>query len=240
MPKLSRVLSSAVEKLLFHPMIITGAERIAESYSMLSVQGEFLLETKWIPGQAIEVYLGSLTKRAYTPMKLDPKTGSASFLIYLHGGGPGSAWAANVKAGDTCHALRPKNSLDFTTLSGPALFFGDETSIAAARALRHCRENSANDRYVLEVSSPPQAEIVLKELGVGNTSLVQRTEDGSHLVEALSILANHAATTPSPQWILTGQARSIQRMQRGLKDAHLNISPSKVKAYWSPGKTGMD
>ena len=39
MPTLSRILSSAVEKLLFHPASITGVEAVGESFRLITMQG---------------------------------------------------------------------------------------------------------------------------------------------------------------------------------------------------------
>ena len=240
MPTLSRLLSSAVEKLLFHPVTITGVETMGESFRLLTMQGVGFQGVKWIPGQAVQIFLGNLTKRAYTPMNLDSDAGSASFLFYLHGKGPGSEWAASARTGNICQVMRPKNSLDFTSFSAPALFFGDETSLAAAQALHRCRSEIAPARYVFELNSPAQAEEILQKFGVSQARLVQKCEDGSHLADVISQMAEQAAQMQSPQWVFTGQARSIQSVQKGLKQAGISFLRSKVKAYWSPGKTGLD
>jgi len=52
MPTLSRILSSAVEKLMFHPVTITGVEAVGESFRLLSMQGVGFQGVKWIPGVA--------------------------------------------------------------------------------------------------------------------------------------------------------------------------------------------
>jgi ferric-chelate reductase (NADPH) len=75
---------------------------------------------------------------------------------------------------------------------------------------------------------------------VTHASLVQKREDASHIAEVISQMAEQAARIQSPQWIFTGQARSIQRIQNGLKEAGISLLGSKVKAYRSPGKTGFD
>jgi NADPH-dependent ferric siderophore reductase len=240
MPTLSRILSSAVEKLIFRPATITGVEAVGENFRLLSMQGVGFQDVKWIPGQAIQIYLGNLTKRAYTPMGLDADAGSASFLFYLHGKGPGSEWASSAKTGNSCQVMRPKNSIDFTSVKEPVLFFGDETSFAAAQALHECSRQTVTSRYVFEVNAPAEAEVILRRLGVPHASLVQKREDGSHLADVISKMAEQAARIPSPQWIFTGQARSIQRIQKGLKQAGISFLGSKAKAYWSPGKTGLD
>ena len=101
MSTLSNLLSSAVEKLLFHPVTITHAETIDGHFRRVRLQGEVFRGVKWVPGQAVQFYLGNLTKRAYTPMEMEADAGSAEFLFYIHGGGPGSAWAESLKKGLT-------------------------------------------------------------------------------------------------------------------------------------------
>jgi NADPH-dependent ferric siderophore reductase len=255
MSALSNVLSSAVEKLLFHPVTITHAETIGERFRRVRLQGPVFKGVKWIPGQAVQFYLGNLTKRAYTPMEMEPATGSADFLFYMHGGGPGSAWAGSLKTGDGCNVMRPKNSLDFTNFEGQAIFFGDETSMAAAYSLQSCKRAEARPRYVFEVTSAAEAKSVGDNLGLEDVTLCQRTRDGEHLEEVVRKLAQGASrdseesgdsdkigssATRFSQWIFTGQARSIQRVQKGLRELGVEVRRSKVRAYWSPGKTGMD
>ncbi|WP_158820230.1 siderophore-interacting protein [Granulicella sp. S156] len=238
MSGLSSFLSSAIEKFLFHPMMVTESEVIGSRFRLIRMQGEKFKGVRWTPGQAVQIYLGNLTKRAYTPMDLDPEAGSARFLFYLHGGGPGSAWAATLKTGDICQVMRPKDSLDFTAFKEPVLFFGDETSLAAAQAFHRCTKNAL--RFLLEVTSPPEVEIATAKLGLENIALFEKTHDGSHLEKIVTRLVEDASTLGSPQWVFTGQARSIQSIRKRLRAAGIEPSNSKVRAYWSPGKTGMD
>jgi ferric-chelate reductase (NADPH) len=240
MRSLSEIVSNTVERLLFRPVTITSVEGVGERFRMLSMKGEGFKGVKWVPGQAIQIFLGNLTKRAYTPMDLDAVAGSACFLIYLHGNGPGSEWAECVKAGDMCQVMRPKDSINFQSITEPALFFGDETSLAAAQALHCCEGQLARSQFVLEVNSPAEVGVVLDKLGIINRSLIQKGEDGGHLARVVSKLAEQAGVMHSPQWVFTGQARSIQTIRKGLNQAGIALSKSKVRAYWSPGKTGMD
>ena len=59
MPILSRILSSAVGKLMFHPVTITGVEAVGESFRLLNMQGSGFESVKWIPGQAVQIFLGN-------------------------------------------------------------------------------------------------------------------------------------------------------------------------------------
>jgi len=124
MSTLSRKLSSAIERLLFHPVTITDVEVVGESFRLLRMQGAGFQAVKWIPGQKVQIFLGNFIQRAYTPMSLDSDAGTADFLVYLHGNGPGSEWAASARAGNVYQVMRPRDSIDFTSFIQPALSSG--------------------------------------------------------------------------------------------------------------------
>ena len=42
------------------------------------------------------------------------------------------------------------------------------------------------------------------------------------------------------RFVLTGQAQSIQRISRALKAAGVGSARILAKAYWAPGKAGLD
>lgn len=90
-------------------------------------------------------------------MDLDTNAGSACFLFYLHGDGPGMRWAASVKVGDSCHVMRPQDSLNRASVTGPVLFFGDETSFAAAQTLDRRQSSGGALLYVFKVKPCVQA-----------------------------------------------------------------------------------
>ena len=54
------------------------------------------------------------------------------------------------------------------------------------------------------------------------------------------MLEQHASAINSPEWFFTGQALSIQSIRKRLKADRIPLDRSVVKAYWSPGRTGMD
>jgi ferric-chelate reductase (NADPH) len=237
---MSSFLSTAIEKLLFHPVSVSAVERVGESFYLVSMQGEGLHGVTWIPGQTIQFMVGSLTKRAYTPMDVDAKAGSARFLLYRHGQGPGSAWAASLQEGDVCQLMRPKNSIDFTKEQGPAVFFGDETSFAAAQVLQQCQQERASGRLVFEVVSLTDARAVVSTLKLEQVTLLQKTNDGSHLEQAAQELNRFASVHNTPTWFFTGCAPSIQVVRKLLKADGVSLSRGAVKPYWSPGRKGID
>lgn len=236
---MNRLFSTAYEKLMvFHPARVIGLERLGDAFYLASLQGEALQGVTWVPGQTIQFLVADATKRAYTPMDMDPVAGTARFLFYRHGQGPGSTWAAALRSKDVCKLMRPKGSINFSQHEGPALFFGDETSFAAAHTLsRYGRKVPCH--FIFEVDSLEDAQVVLSRLELGQVTLISKQQDGSHLGQALKELLHYASCLPSPSWFFTGRGSSIQTLHKGLKSAGVSLSRAATKAYWTPGHAGM-
>lgn len=122
----------------------------------------------------------------------------------------------------------------------PVLFFGDETSLAAAQALHFCCKDALRIRFILEVTAPREVKIAAAKLGLEDVTLFEKDHTGTYLEKIVTRLVEDAFELGAPQWVFTGQARSIQSIRKRLRAAGIESSSSKVKAYWSPGKTGMD
>ncbi len=171
-------------------------------------------------------------------MVWDRSAGSVSFLFFLHGSGPGSEWAATLREGDQCQLTGPQDSLDLTGIKEPVLFFGDETSIAAAQALR-LAQHGPDDQYLFEVSSLIESEEVLRCLGFTNARLFQRSPDNAHLSEIESVLMNASSRLGLPQWIFTGKAQSIQVLRNRLRARLVFFHRPRIRAYWAEAKSGL-
>lgn len=117
------------------------------------------------------------------------------------------------------------------------VLFGDETSFGLAVALR---DGPLADGaiHVFEVSDVAAARPVLDVVGLGQATLIERITDDVHLGDAEAELLRFAAT--DARFVLTGKASSIQRVSRALKAADVISSRVKAKAYWAPGKVGLD
>src|SRR5690606_12971996 len=131
----------------------------------------------------------------------------------------------------------PRRSLDFSGLDGPVVLFGDEPSFALAMALRAGRQG-AQDICLFEVNDTPEARTVLDAIGLGDAHTIARTSGDAHLVEASSTLVRLAGN--NAHVFLTGRAPSIQQVVRSLKAAGIASSRIRSKAYWAPGKVGLD
>jgi ferric-chelate reductase (NADPH) len=216
----------------------------AERFRLITIEGEALKNIQWRPGQKIQLRLGGFKARTYTPLLWDRTEGVMQILTYLHyqmvATTPGTIWAGSVRVGDRCSLSAPRESLDLPALQRPAIFFGDETSIGLARALKATAGGFDGISFVLEASSPVESRKVLDTLNMPNISLVTRSRDDAHLSQVEALMSQSLEIDASQQFILTGKARSIQRLTQFLRSHQVPPSQISSRAYWAPGKTGLD
>ncbi len=178
-----------------------------------------------------------LSARTCTPMSWDADSGTTRLLTFAHGDGPGSRWANGLREGDSCQFFGPRRSLDLSGLHLPVVLFGDETSFGLAVAIRDTPQ-ADGAMHVFEVSDVSESWPVLEAIGLGQATLIERSADDAHLAAAEAEVLRFAAS--GAHFVLTGKASSIQRVSRALRAAGVASSRVKTKAYWAPGKVGLD
>jgi ferric-chelate reductase (NADPH) len=223
---------------LMRPARVAAVETLSPHFRLAELQGEALKDVAWTAGQKIQVSIGSgLSARTYTPISWDAGRGSTRILTFAHGEGPGSRWASGLREGDMCHFFGPRRSLDLSSLEAPVVLFGDETSFGLAAALGES-PHAHGIIPVFEVSDVAESQAVLEAIGLGQAVLIGRSADDAHLAAAEAEMLRFAAS--AAHFVLTGKASSIQRISRALKAAGVGSSRLRTKAYWAPGKTGLD
>ena len=222
---------------LMRPARVAGIELLSPRFRSITLEGDALKGVAWTVGQKIQVAMGSaLSARTYTPMLWDAEAGRTTLLAFAHGSGPGSRWASSLRDGDMCWFFGPRLSLDLSAVTSPAVLFGDETSFGLASALQQSRQADGTV-FVFEVSDADEAGAVLAAIGLRNATVIVRQADEVHLATVASELSRLA---PGAHFVLTGKASSIQRISRALKAAGVATSRMRAKAYWEPGKAGLD
>jgi NADPH-dependent ferric siderophore reductase len=236
-PKVPGRLGQAVIRLLMKRATVTASEQLAERFRLITLEGPALEGVGWAPGQKIQIAMGSaFTSRTYTPIEWNAATGRACILGYVHGEGPGSAWLRDVAPHDMCDIFGPRSSLDPARTAGPLAIFGDETSIGLAYALAQGRNGRVAGCF--EVADVRSCREVMAQLKLGDFALIGRDAHDAHLPEIEGRLAKLAATGAS--FVLTGKAGTIQRLRQELKRLAVPASRIATKAYWAPGKSGLD
>lgn len=217
---------------------VRAVTELSPHFRLVELEGEALRDVDWRPGQQIQIGVGSgLLNRTYTPMHWDRTSGRTQFVAFLHGEGPGCDWLRRVQPGQHCMLMGPRASLDLAGLPPQAALFGDETCVSLAASWRTLRGAGAV-QHVFEVSDAAESRSIIEALGIENVVLVERRADDSQLDIAEAELLELAAR--GTRFALAGRAPSIQRIKRALRTVGIGSSGAKAKAYWAPGKTGLD
>jgi ferric-chelate reductase (NADPH) len=232
--------SEAFSRLLFREATVTRVQELSANFRRIELSGQALRGLACNAGDKVQVLLSRVGSRTYTPFAYNRERGAFELLLYAHGQGPGAEWSRRVALGDRLRLLGPRSSLSLTSLTGPVVLFGDETSFAVARALRDVRGPSSALDFVFEVSHRGESEVVLDELGIGERHLVEKGEAETHLAAVEAELGAALGRSTGAQLILTGKAQSIQALRRALRLRPVAPGRQKTKAYWSVGKRGLD
>lgn len=110
---LPQFVTSTVTRMLFRSAVVSEVLPLSGHFRLIQLEGDELKEVAWTPGQKIQVHLGNLVCRTYTPIEWNSAEGRTQFVAFLHGNGPGSEWASSVRQGATCQFIGPRSSLDF-------------------------------------------------------------------------------------------------------------------------------
>lgn len=231
-------LNKALLRLVMKPVRVTAIDDPAEGFRLITLEGAAFRDGAWTPGQKLQIAMGSaFANRTYTPIEWDAAAGRTRILGFAHGDGPGSAWVRGLVVGAACDVLGPRRSLDVSGIAGPIAVYGDETSIGLGHALtRHDPTRRVTCRF--EVGDVDACRRVVAGLGLEDAQLFGRADGDGHLAAMADALADQAAAGAS--FVLTGKAGTIQILRQALK--HLSVPSGRIftKAYWAPGKRGLD
>ncbi len=217
---------------------VSAIDELTPQFRLVTLTGEALKDHTFVVGQKTQMQLGGFVSRTYTPMMWDTAAGQTKFLAYLHGDGPASRWAGTLTLGDDVAMFGPRGSLDLSKVAVPALLFGDETSFGLAHAL--AASGVSDVSFLFEVNALADAEQALAALGLANAVLVERLAGDMHLDGLEARMMQMVDARKPKQFVLTGKSVSIQRLSRALKARGVTTAEIKAKAYWAPGKTGLD
>jgi NADPH-dependent ferric siderophore reductase len=119
-------------------------------------------------------------------------------------------------------------------------FFGDETSIGLAQALAGTMHAAHDATYLFEMSMHSDTHLLLREVGFPKASIVERMPADGHYETLEARIGEIVAEMRPGAYALSGKAASVQRIGRILKK--LGVEPTRIrsKAYWAPGKKGLD
>lgn len=240
MTKRAGPIESAVLKLFTRNAKVLGVEDVGRRFRLITLGGDALKNVQWTPGDKIQIQLGGWVQRTYTPMEWDAVLGRTRILAYMHGDAPGANWARALRKGEDCIVFGPRKSIDLTRLAlCDAVVFGDETSFGLAKARLDIARLEETHLF-FEVSSVPESTAVLAKLGLGESIIHERAGNDMQQLSLEEKVRAVLQARPDARVVLSGKASSVQHMRRLLKRLGVGSNRFQAKAYWAPGKTGLD
>ena len=237
------LIGQAVLRLMTHDTRVDSVHTLSPRFRLVSLRSDALRRIAHVPGDKVQVRVGGMAFRTFTPLRMGEGDDSLELLGYVHGNAPAGRWLQVVAPDDRCQVMGPRRSMNLAAIDRSTVFVGDETSLGLALALCGAPLGGLDTHFIFEVDDAAEVRAVLESLGRGmlhHAWLVERRPDGAHLAEVESALVRYAHADSFRQYVLTGRSLTIQRLQRTLKGAGAKPSQMLVKAYWAPGKTALD
>lgn len=236
-----RLNRTLIRLIMTHARVVES-RALGERYRLITLEGPDLLGVEWIAGTFVQIAMGSAFRaRSYTPIDWDGAASRMRILGYVHGGdggSPSSVWLADVRPGDECDFFGPRRSLDVRHVAGPIALYGDETAIGLAHALIH--ENPSR-RVICQFEADDAAAggEAAAGLGIAAACTFHARQAGDvHLAELEDSLAEGIAA--NAHFVLSGKVGTVQRLRQALRQRGVSASHILPKAYWAPGKAGLD
>jgi NADPH-dependent ferric siderophore reductase len=227
-------------RLVFPEMSVDSVRDVSPHFRLVRVSGAGLQHASVSPGDKLQIMILEAGPRTYSPFAHDPGAGTVELLMYVHGSTAANDWIRSVSPGVRFRAFGPRGSLALSSLTGPIVFFGDETSFGVAASLVRARVAQDGLSFVFECSQPDEARDVLSELGISRFELVARRSDRSHAAAVDGGIRAALSRQAGSHLVLTGHAQMIQSLRASLKASPAPHAGQKVKAYWADGKRGLD
>lgn len=220
---------------------VKSVENVSRNFRLITLHADAFGKVTWKPGEKVQINTGNWNVRTYTPLSMDKESKELKILAFLHGNGPGSKWASQVKAGDSSQILGPRSSLSLPDQTSSLVLFGDETSLAVAATFRKHLGEAARYHFVFEVADPEECQKLCERIGIlQGSTFVKKTPDRSHLAEVSLGLKKAFESQGAEQVVLTGDGLSIRDLSKKLREGGISSTKIKAKIYWSEGKEGID
>lgn len=201
--------------------------------------GELVLPVLRPDGFAFPVDRDRPVSRAYTPRRWDPRNQELDVDVVIHGDGPGSVWASNVKAGDTAvisgqpgGAYLPETHVDWYVIGG------DEAALPAIGTLTEALPPSMQSYVFIEVLNKQEEQELTSPSQMQVTWLYRNTMNsspGRKLAEAMQ--AVKLPTGDGRIWVSceAGVMRDIRK--HFLDSLGIDRSMLRTQGYWKAGET---
>lgn len=237
MPSAPKWLFDVVERLMpkLPSLQVSTIQPLSPSVKRIRLAGDVSL-LDFREGYCMDFRVTDTDVRRYSPSFIDFETGIIELVVHLHGDGPGRRFMDALKPGDTIDIAQPRGHKHYDDSAEKYVFFGDETSLAAALSYyKSFKKNRQQFQFYFEMDDENKG--VPQLLGLEDCTVFLK-DTSFHDPEWIGTLP----LLQSPDWhdavfVLTGNVKSVQAFRKALK----GVAKAKVHAqgYWLQGKKGL-
>jgi NADPH-dependent ferric siderophore reductase len=235
MPELPAFLSKRMERWFARPARVGAVEDLAPGLRRVYFEGAALRGVKYRPGQEVEFRVSETEFRHYTPALFDAERGLCEILFYLHGLGPGSAWASRLQGGLAANILGPGGGIALDPNARTHILLGDETCLGLFTALIRALPESVTITGAVEIDEGNEGWLALTGL-----LLDPAVRTGGARGQALASWVERSLPASDAVVYLAGHTGSIVALRRLLVE-RLNFHRRQIrtKPYWADGRHGL-
>ena len=204
---------------------VVSAEDVSPCFRKLVLRADAVSAPE--PGSRIQILVPGDEVRTYTPIA------SGDTLVLLgarHAGGPGAAWIGAAQVGEGVQFVGPQRSLSLP--AGPVIMVGDETSVAVAASFEAARPGQVHG--IFAARDPEATRLAAQSVGLERAQALPAS-DLSGVVEAVGVARGER---PGAAVAITGGSELVVAVRAALRNA--GVGELKTKAYWIPGRAGLD
>ncbi len=243
MPTVPKWLADTLEKVSskhYHPVAVTHTEYYAADLKLVRFEGD-IHQADFVAGNVVEFRVTDTGYRHYTPSSYDALNHVCEVIFYLHGQGPGSAWASSLKPGDRTKLMGPGGKMSYQAAFRRHFVFGDETSLGLMICMeRAAREHGHDFRALAELGDTRQEwPAVLGSAAIQVATCSPEDPAGPAIRLFITGALVPDDETDDTCFYLTGRARSIQQFRKMLVARGVANRQIKTYPYWAEGKKGL-
>lgn len=232
MPTVPKFLADFIEPRFSQTVEVSEVTLLAPRFLRVCFRADCLKQQNFTPGQVVEFRVSDTAFRHYTPSRWCRDHGLLEVLFFLHGQGPGSAWASSLSPGQTVQLMGPGGRF-FLRDAKTHVFLGDETTIG----LFSCLARDA-DETVLGAIETEAGATNWPLLGRLELSGIERLEKrGASLLKWLQ--QNQPPAHESTHFYLAGHAATIALLRRWIRAQRWSRKQIHTYPYWADGKRGL-
>ncbi|GGE14262.1 siderophore-interacting protein [Sphingobacterium cellulitidis] len=244
MPQVPKWMADAMESLFkgtYHSVKITTIKYISPSLKYIRFKGDFSrIKNDFIPGNVIEFRISDRDFRHYTPSYFNLKKGICDVIFYINGKGPGSIWADNLALDDELKIMGPSSKMNFNYSASSHVVFGDETSLGLMQHI-HLEAKKQGKPCCCLIEINPNHLDWLDHIRIDFENIVVLDSSTAGIGQSTfkEWLLNQRPIQSEMEFYLTGNASSIQKIQKDLISNGYSKKQIQTYPYWAQGKVGL-